>query len=68
MANDIHKKAQDAPNAPLLAVIGGIALGAITAALLPKLRQEDQLRRLVDKIGKAANSATEAAAEAIRKK
>ncbi len=104
-----QKTAEGLEHSPLIAVIGGLALGAITAALLPKSSREDeilgktgdriratatnaanaaretakeqldtlgvstgaakdQLRGLVDKIGKAANSATEAAAEAIRSK
>jgi hypothetical protein len=104
-----QKTAEGLEHSPLIAVIGGLALGAIAAALLPKSGREDeilgktgdrirttatnaakaaretakeqldtlgvstgaakdQLRGLVDKISKAANSATEAAAEAIRKK
>jgi hypothetical protein len=94
---------------PLAAMLGGLALGAIAAALLPKTRREDdmlgsvgskvrgaareatkaaraagkeqldtlgvstdaardQIRGLADKIGKAATTASTAAADALKKR
>jgi hypothetical protein len=50
---------------PVAAVIGGLALGAVAAALLPKTRREDALlgdvgRRLTDSAREAARAATDA--------
>ena len=50
---------------PVAAVIGGLALGAVAAALLPKTRREDSLlgdvgRRLADSARDAARAATDA--------
>jgi ElaB/YqjD/DUF883 family membrane-anchored ribosome-binding protein len=104
-----QKTAQTLDQNPIAAVLGGLALGAIAAALLPKTKREgellgktsdrirsttskaakaardagkdqldafglntdaakDQLRNLVEKLGDAAKSATNAAADSIRKK
>ena len=104
-----QKTAQTLDQNPLLAVVGGLALGAIAAALLPKTRREedllgktgesirsttskaakaardagkdqldafgintdaakDQLRNLVEKLADTAKSATNAAADSVRKK
>jgi ElaB/YqjD/DUF883 family membrane-anchored ribosome-binding protein len=104
-----QKTAETFDQNPLFAVVGGLALGAIAAALLPKTRREedllgktgdrirsttskaaraardagkdqldafglnadaakDQLRNLVEKLGDAAKSATNAAADSVRKK
>jgi len=50
---------------PVAAVVGGLALGAIVAALLPRTRREDELlgtagRRLNDSAREAARAAREA--------
>ena len=55
---------------PVAAVVGGLALGAIAAALLPKTRQEEQLlgnvgRRLNDTARDAARTAAERGREQI---
>jgi hypothetical protein len=48
---------------PLLALVGGLALGAVLAALLPKTRAED---RVFGKVGGRINDGAKAAAEAAR--
>ena len=54
---------------PLLAVGGGLALGAVIAALLPKTRTEEKLLGGVGgRITDAARTATEAAKSAGREK
>lgn len=55
---------------PLAAVAGGLALGALAAALLPKTRREEELfgdvgRRLGDTAREAARAAREAGREQI---
>lgn len=55
---------------PLAAVAGGLALGALAAALLPKTRREEELfgdvgRRLSDTAREAARAAREAGREQI---
>ena len=49
-------------NNPLMTVLGGVAIGAITAALLPKTRQEDKVLGAVGKNlrGRARDAATAA--------
>lgn len=55
--------------APLLALGGGLALGAVIAALLPKTRAEDRLLGSVgEKIAGGAKAAAAAAKEAGRDK
>lgn len=52
-------------DAPLLALAGGIAAGALIAALLPRTRGEAELFRPVgDKISKSARAAAAAAKDA----
>ena len=55
---------------PVAAVVGGLALGAIAAALLPKTRREEELlgdvgRRLNETARDAAKTATERGREQI---
>ena len=55
---------------PMAAVLGGLALGAVAAALLPKSRREEELfgdvgRRLTDTARDAARAAREAGREQI---
>ena len=52
-------------DAPLIALAGGIAAGALIAALLPRSKgEEDLLRPINKKIGKGAKAAAAAAKEA----
>jgi hypothetical protein len=54
---------------PLLALAGGVVLGAVLAALLPRTRTEDKLLGKVGgKITDGARAATDAAKEAGREK
>lgn len=56
-------------NAPLLTLGGGLALGAVIAALLPKTRVEDRvLGKVGGKITDSARAAADAAKEAGREK
>jgi len=60
---------QGVGQAPLLALGGGLALGAIVAALLPKTRAEDKLLGSVGgRIAGSAKAAAEAARDAGREK
>ncbi|HXH52633.1 MAG TPA: hypothetical protein VNH53_04275 [Sphingomicrobium sp.] len=63
---DAGRRAGDAlSEAPLIALAGGLAAGALLAALLPRTRGEEQLLRPVgDKLGERARAAAEAAREA----
>lgn len=60
------RKANDAiDEAPLIALAGGLALGAILAAILPRTQGETRaLRPVSDKLAETAKSAAEAAKEA----
>ncbi|HEU5285549.1 MAG TPA: hypothetical protein VFU20_03430 [Sphingomicrobium sp.] len=60
------RKATDAiDEAPLLALAGGLAAGALIAALLPRTQSETQLLRpTADKLTGTARAAAEAAREA----
>lgn len=52
-------------DAPLIALAGGIAAGALIAALLPRSKGEEELLRPIgDKLGKGAKAAAAAAKEA----
>ena len=54
-------------NAPLIALAGGIAAGALVAALLPRSEAESRLLRPVtDRVGDTARSAAKAAKQAGR--
>jgi len=56
-------------NAPLLTLGGGLALGAVVAALLPKTRVEDRILGDVGgRITESARAAADAAKEAGREK
>ena len=56
-------------NAPLMALGGGLALGAVLAALMPRTRVEDKLLGPVgEKITDGAKAAAEAARDAGREK
>ena len=69
-AADAGTKAREGVGqAPLLALGGGLALGALLAAILPKTRAEDKLLRPYgEKITDGAKAAAEAAREAGRQK
>ena len=60
------RKANDAiDDAPLIALAGGLALGAILAAILPRTEAETRaLRPVGDKLAGTAKAAAEAAKEA----
>jgi hypothetical protein len=60
------RKANDAiEDAPLIALAGGLALGAILAAILPRTETETRaLRPVGDKLAGTARAAAEAAREA----
>jgi hypothetical protein len=60
------RKANDAiDDAPLIALAGGLALGAILAAILPRTQAETRaLRPVGDKLAGTAKAAAEAAKEA----
>lgn len=58
-----RKTAETVKTNPLAAVLGGIAIGAIAAALLPKTGREDEI---LGKVGKKARSAAKGAAQAAR--
>ncbi len=60
------RKANDAiEDSPLIALAGGLALGAILAAILPRTESESRLLRPVgDKLAGSAKAAAEAAKEA----
>jgi hypothetical protein len=63
------KAGQGIGDAPLLALGGGLALGALIAAVLPKTQAEDRLLGSVGgKITGGARAAAEAAREAGREK
>ena len=56
-------------NSPLLALGGGLALGAVLAALLPRTRVEARvLGKVGGRITESARTATDAAREAAREK
>ena len=63
---DAGRKANDAiEDAPLIALAGGLALGAILAAILPRTQAETRaLRPVGDKLAGTAKAAAEAAREA----
>ena len=63
---DAGRKANDAiEDAPLIALAGGLALGAILAAILPRTQAETRaLRPVGDKLAGTAKAAAEAAKEA----
>jgi ElaB/YqjD/DUF883 family membrane-anchored ribosome-binding protein len=69
-ASDAGTKARDGiGQAPLIALGGGLALGALLAALLPKTKAEDKLLgRYGEKITGGAKAAADAAREAGREK
>ena len=58
-----RKTVESVKTNPLAAVLGGIAIGAITAALLPKTSREDDM---LGKVGKTARKAAKGAAQAAR--
>ena len=64
---DAGRKANDAiEDAPLIALAGGLALGAILAAILPRTQAETRaLRPVGDKLAGTAKAAAEAAKEAV---
>ena len=64
--DDARERAGDAfDQAPLIAVAGGIAAGALIAALLPRTRTEEKLLRPVtDRARETARAAARAAKEA----
>ncbi|HVL79269.1 MAG TPA: hypothetical protein VM346_08280 [Sphingomicrobium sp.] len=66
--SEAGRRAGDALNeAPLIALAGGLAAGALIAALLPRTRGEEELFRGVgDRLGERAKAAAEAAREAGR--
>ncbi len=60
-----RKTSQSIDSNPVAAVVGGLALGAIVAALLPRTGREDELlgtvgRKINDSAREAANAAKEA--------
>ena len=60
-----RKAAEGIDEHPVAALVGGLALGAIAAALIPATRGESNLLRpLGSKVGDAAKLATQAAREA----
>jgi hypothetical protein len=65
-----RKTSEGIDSNPVAAVVGGLAVGAIVAALLPKTRREEELfgpvgRRLGDTAREAARAAREAGREQI---
>lgn len=57
-----RKAAQGVDEAPIVALVGGIALGALAGALLPRTQREAELLGPVgDKINEAARNAASAA-------
>lgn len=66
--SDAGRKASDAiDDAPLIALAGGLAAGALIAALLPRSRAEQRMLGPVgEKIGSRARAAAEAARDAGR--
>lgn len=70
-ASEAGSKARDGiDEAPLLALGGGLALGALIAALLPKSKAEDKLlgptgRKITDSARSAASAAKEAGREKL---
>ena len=70
-ARDVGRRAVDGIQAnPVAAVAGGLAIGALAAALLPKSRREEELlggvgRKLNDTAREAAKAAREAGIEQI---
>ncbi len=65
-----RRTAEGIDSNPLAAVAGGLALGALAAALLPRTRREEELfgdvgRRLSDTAREAARAAREAGREQI---
>jgi hypothetical protein len=70
-AGSVARRAADGIEAnPVAAVVGGLALGALAAALLPKSQREERLlgdvgRRLNDTAREAARAAREAGLEQI---
>ncbi|MGA9582843.1 MAG: hypothetical protein WBR13_12835 [Allosphingosinicella sp.] len=60
-----RKTSQGIESSPVAAVVGGLAVGAIVAALLPRTSREDELlgtvgRKINDSAREAANAAKEA--------
>ena len=60
-----RKTSQSIESNPVAAVVGGLAIGAIVAALLPRTSREDELlgtvgRKITDSAREAANAAKEA--------
>jgi ElaB/YqjD/DUF883 family membrane-anchored ribosome-binding protein len=70
MASDARAVAGDGiEEAPLIALAGGLAVGVLLAALLPRTRQEDKLLGPIgERITGGARNAVEAAKEAGRDK
>ncbi len=72
-AGDVSRRtAERASNNPVGAIVGGFALGAVIAALLPKTERETQTfgrfgSKITDAGKQAANSAVEAGREQIDK-
>ncbi|WP_106639273.1 hypothetical protein [Allosphingosinicella vermicomposti] len=70
-ASSATQRTSDAISAnPVAAVVGGLAIGAVVAALLPKTQREVQAlgatgARLTDKAREAAKSATDAGREKL---
>src|SRR5688572_8794446 len=70
-ARSVGQRAADGLEAnPVAAVVGGLAIGALAAALLPKTRREEELlgdvgRRLTDTAREAARAARDAGREQI---
>lgn len=63
--NATHKTTETIGSDPLAIVIGGIAVGALAGALLPRsTRERDMLAPLGKRIGDTARIATQAAREA----
>ena len=60
-----QRTAETIETAPLAAVVGGIALGAIAGALLPRTQREEQLlgatgRKITDRVREATEAARDA--------
>ena len=70
-ARSVGRRAADGIEAnPVAAVVGGLAIGALAAALLPKTRREEELlgdvgRRLTDTAREAARAVRDAGREQI---
>ncbi|MBV8685137.1 MAG: hypothetical protein JOZ90_02275 [Alphaproteobacteria bacterium] len=70
-AGDVSQRAAESiDSAPLVAVVGGLALGAIAGALLPRTSREEQLlgtagRRLTDSARDAVRAARDASREQL---